>query len=103
MVYELDNWPRNPVDNFTLKNCLFDTVKLTRDADKTKFAYNGQGIAFDGQGMQSFGNYFIRNVINFGVDNTSSSRTDNQKINFLELGEGSTDDINDSVDIAEKK
>ena len=103
VVYELDNWPRNPVNNFTLKNCLFDTVKLIRNADKAKFAYNGQGIAFDGKGTRSFGNDSTRNVVIFGVDNTSSSHADNQKVNFLELGEGSTDGINNSVDIAEKK
>ena len=41
IVYELNTWPQNPTNNFTLKNCLFGTVKLTRNADKTKFTYNG--------------------------------------------------------------
>ena len=41
IVYELNTWPHNPTNNFTLKNCLFGTVKLTRNADKTKFTYNG--------------------------------------------------------------
>ena len=35
VVYELNNWPRNPTNNFTLKNCLLGTVKLTRNAGKS--------------------------------------------------------------------
>ena len=38
----------------------------------------GYGIAFDGKGMWSFGNDFTRNVIIFGVDNSSSSHADNR-------------------------
>ena len=37
---------------------------------------------FDRKSMWGFGNGFARNVPVFGVDNTSSSPTDNQKINF---------------------
>ena len=32
--------------------------------------------------MWSFGNNFARNVVIFGLDNTSSSHTDNKKITF---------------------
>ena len=38
----------------------------------------------------------------FGIDNNSSSPTDNFKNIFLVLGEEPTDDINDSVGAAEK-
>ena len=34
----------------TLKNCLFDTFKLTRNVIKSKFVYSGQGIAIDAAG-----------------------------------------------------
>ena len=51
MVYELNNWPHDPANNFTLENCLIDTVKLTRNVDKIKFTYNGPGIGFDVKGM----------------------------------------------------
>ena len=101
--YELNNQPRNPSNNLTLKNCLFGTVKLVRNADKSKFTYNDRGIAFDGEVMWSFANDFGRNVVIFGVDNTSSSHTDNQKNNFLVLGEGPTDGINDTTGAAEKR
>ena len=63
MVYELTNWPRNPINNFALAYCLFATVKLTTNADKSKFTYNGRGIAFDREGLWSFGNDFARNVL----------------------------------------
>ena len=69
IVYELNNWPHNPTNNFTLKNCLFHTVKLVRSTIKREFVYNLQGIAFDGEGSWSFGNNFARNVVIFGVDN----------------------------------
>ena len=47
IVYELNNWPRNPAYNFALKNCLSGSVKLVRNTIKTKCTYNGQGIAID--------------------------------------------------------
>ena len=28
--YELDNWSPTPTNNFTLKNCLFGSVKLVK-------------------------------------------------------------------------
>ena len=54
IVYGLNNWPRKPTNNFTLKNFLFVTVKLVRKAAKSKYTYNGQEIAFDGEGLVSF-------------------------------------------------
>ena len=69
----------------------------------SKFTYNGRGIAFDGEGSWSFGNDVFRNVVIFGVDNSSSSHTDNRKNHFLVLGEGPTQGINDSSGSAENK
>ena len=54
------------------------------------------------EGSWSFGNDFARNVVIFSVDNSSSSHTDNRKNNFLVLGEGPTQGINDSTGSAEK-
>ena len=76
-VYELNTWPRNPDNNFTLKIILFGTVKLTRNADKSKFTYNDWGIAFDRKGFWSFDNDTVKNVVIFGVNNSSSSHIDN--------------------------
>ena len=67
IAYELNNWPRNLANNFTIKQ---STVKLTRNADKSKFTYNGWRIAFDGKGYWSFDNDDPKNVLIFGRDNS---------------------------------
>ena len=40
-------------------------------------------MAFDEAGSWNFGNDIARNVVIFGVVNSSSSHTDNHKNNFL--------------------
>ena len=50
----------------------------------------------------NFGNHFARNVVTFGVDNSSSSHPDNCKNNCIVLGQGSSDGINGSICKAEK-
>ena len=47
--------------------------------------YIGYGIVFDEAGSWSFGNDFARNVVFFGVDNSSSSHAENCKNKFLVL------------------
>ena len=58
--------------------------------------YNEYGITFDSAGWWSFDNEIARNVIIFGVHNSSSSHFDNHKNNFLILGEGPTFGTNGS-------
>ena len=82
---------------------LFGKVKSVRNTIKSKFTYNGRGIAFDGESSWSFGYDFARNIVIFSVDNSSSSHNDNRKNNFLVLGEGPTQGINDSTGAAGKK
>ena len=41
IAYELNTWSRNPINNFTLRNRLFVTIKLVRNAIKCKFVYDG--------------------------------------------------------------
>ena len=57
--------------------------------------------SIDGEGEWSFGNDYTRNVLIFGVYNSSSSHTDNLKNNFLVLGEEQTFGINGSQGAAE--
>ena len=38
IVYKLDAWSRDLNSNFTLKDCLFGSVKLTTNADLGKYA-----------------------------------------------------------------
>ena len=73
--YELYTWPHNPAKNFTLKT-FFGIFKITRNADKSKFAHNGRGTAFHG-GVCNFENNSARKIVLFGVNDSSSSHTDN--------------------------
>ena len=70
----------------TLENCLFESVKLTKNADMDKYGYFGYGIGFDRQSSFSIGNETGKNVIIFGVDMSSSKKIDNRKIDILILG-----------------
>ena len=53
--------------------------------------------------MLSFGNGFGRNIVIFGIDNTSSSHTDNQKNKFLVIGGGTTKSLDYSISTVEKE
>ena len=33
IVYDLDNWSRNPLNKFTLKNCLFGDAIIVKTTD----------------------------------------------------------------------
>ena len=60
-------------------------------------------IVFDGNGSGSFDNDFARNIVICGVDNSSSSHSDNHKNILLILGEDQTSDINSSFGSPEKR
>ena len=68
----MDAWPRNSTTNFKFKNCLFAATNIVKNSDKEKYVYRGYRITFDSAGSWSFYNNFARNVIIFGVDNSSS-------------------------------
>ena len=71
--------------DLTLGNCLFGSVKLTKNAVPDKYAYCGYGIGFDTRSEFSLPDgSFGKNVI-FGVDNSSSVHVDNKKT-ILVLG-----------------
>ena len=78
-------------------------TNIAKNSDKQKYVYSSFGIAFDWKGDWSFDNDYARNVIIFGVDNSSSSHADNLKNNFLILGDGDTFSINGSFGALEKK
>ena len=65
--------------------------------------HSGYLITFDSAGFGSFDNGTSRDVIIFGVDNSSSSHADHCKNNFLVLDEGSTFGINGIFGSPEKK
>ena len=53
IVYELGASSSHNNDP-TLKNCLFDAVTLTKNADIDKYGYSGYGIGFDRKSVFSF-------------------------------------------------
>ena len=46
-IYILNQWQRDLNTDFTLSDCLFRSVKLTKNADPEKYIYTGYGIGFD--------------------------------------------------------
>ena len=93
IVYDLDDLPRSLTNNFKFKNCLFGVTSIVNYSAHNivkKYVYSGYGITFDSAGSWSFNNGIDRNIIIFGVGNSSSSHADNSKNNFLVQGEGST-------------
>ena len=51
VVYELDTGSRDLNTEFTLKDCLFEVLKLTKNADTDKYKYSGYSIGFDLQSV----------------------------------------------------
>ena len=72
-------------------------INIAKNNDKSKWSCSGYGIAFDGKSYWNFGNDSARNVVIFGVENSSLSHTDNCKNDFLLLDEGDGFDINKSL------
>ena len=94
IVYDWDIWPKILLRNFTLKNYLFGATIIVKNSDKEKYVYSGYVIAIDRRDEWSFGSNYARNIMISGVDNSSSSHTDNLTNIFLILGEGYTLGIN---------
>ena len=70
---------RNLNTDFTLGNCLFGSVKLTKNADLDKYKYSGYSTELDSGSEFSLPVSSIRkNVIAFGADVSSSVHIDNK-------------------------
>ena len=78
--YTLGPQLRNFNTDFTLSNCLFGSVKLTKNIDLDKYKNTGYGIAFESRGEFSLPDGSVgKNVIIFGVDISSSVDIDNKE------------------------
>ena len=102
--YTLGPQLRNLNTDFTLGNCLFGSVKLTKNADLDKYKHRGYSIGLDFCSEFSFtvGNYG-RNVIIFRVDMSSSVHVDNKEKDILILFEGLLQGLDDTTLTAEAK
>ena len=73
---------------FTLCDCLFGDVKLTKNTDTDKHGYSGYGTGFNAssQFLLPSGEWG-KNVVIFSVDNSLSLYADDRKKDILVLAE----------------
>ena len=102
--YILSPWLRHLSTDFTLNNCLFESVKLTENVDPNKSKFSGWSIGFDSRSEFSFTDISMgKNVIIFGADMSSSVYIDNKNKDILILGEGLTQGLDDTTLTIEAK
>ena len=86
-VYESQPITASRNDTFTIQNALFGAMEITKNADTSKYAYKGYGICFDEGGTFSKGNINNgRNVLIFGVDESSLVHANNKANKYLPYG-----------------
>ena len=97
IIYELDTWSRDLNAKFTLKDCLFGNVKITKNADPDKYSYSGYGNGFGSGSLFSIPNFdWGKNAVIFRVEISSSVHIDNNNRNILILGKGPTQGLDDT-------
>ena len=102
-VYELQPITASRNDTFTIQNALFGAVEITKNADTSKYAYKGYRICFDEGGTFSKGNVNNgRNVLVFGVHETSLVHVNNKAYNIYVMRDLFVQGINDTTLYAEK-
>ena len=100
IVYEYNICSQDSNAEFTLKDCLFGAVKLTKIANPNKYSYSGYRIRFDSRSLFSIINFdWGKNVIIFGVGMNSSIHANNK--NILTLGERQTKGLHNTSLTAE--
>ena len=103
VVYKLDPISSTRNTTFTIQNALYGAMEITKNADTSKYKYKGYGIYFDEGGSFSIGNINNgRNVLIFGVDESSVIHSDNKANNIYVMGDGIVQGINDTTLYAEK-
>ena len=102
-VYKLDPISSSRDDTFTVQNALFGAMQLTNNADTSKYKYEGYGICFYEGGSFNKGNIRIgKNVLIFGVDESSLVHANNKANNIYVMGNPLVHGINDTILYAEK-
>ena len=95
-------WSQELNAKFTLKDCLFGNVEITKNADSNKYFYSGYGIAFNSRSLFSIPNFdWGKNVIIFGVDMCSSVHANNKNKDVLILGKVQTQGLDNTTLTAE--
>ena len=102
-VYKLDPISSSRDNAFTVQNALFGSMQITKNADNSKYKYKGYGICFDEGGTFGIGNITNgRNVLIFGVHESSLVHANNKANNIFIMGGGFVKGINDMTLYAEK-
>ena len=99
--YILTPWVRNLNTGFTLNKYLFESVKLTKNADPDKCKYSNYSIGFDS--FLEFSFKCGKNVIIFRSDMSSSVHINNINKDILILGKGPTQGLDGATLTAETK
>ena len=101
-VYQLDPISSSRDTTYIIQNALFGAVEITRNADASKNAYRGYGICFDEGGTFGKGNINNgRNVMIFGVHESSLVHANNKTNNIFVIGDSFVQGINDTTLYAE--
>ena len=96
IVYELDRWSQDLNVKFILRDCLFGTVKLTKNANANNYFYSRYGIGFDSRSLFSIPDFdWGKNVVIFGVDMSSSVHAYDKHKGILILDKEQTKGLND--------
>ena len=56
-MYELNIWSQDLNAEFTLKDCLFGALKLSKNFNPNKYSYSEYGIGFDSNWLFSILNF----------------------------------------------
>ena len=89
---------KNLNTDFALGNCLFGSLKLTKDPDPGKYKYTGNVVRFNSRSGFLFRDGSCgKNVIIFGADMSSSVHVDNNKKYILIFSEGPTQGLDDTT------
>ena len=102
-VYKLDPISSTRDDTFTVQNALSGAMQISKNADTSKYKYKGYGICFDEGGSFSKGNISNgKNVLIFGVDESSLIHANNKANNIYVMGDLFVQGIYDTTLYAEK-
>ena len=102
-VYQLDPISSTRNTDYTIQNALFGAMKITENTDSSKNNYKGYGLCFDEGGTFSKGNINNRkNVIIFGVHESSLLHANNKTNNIYVMGDLFVQGINDTTLYTEK-
>ena len=102
-VYELRSVHIPLTIEFTILNALFGAMEITKNPNTSKYKYRGYGICFDKGSSFSEGSISNRrNVLIFGVHESSLLHYNNKANNIYVMGKDFVQGINDRTLYADK-